>query len=74
MKHKSFPKEGIKKLKETIQELKALVRELEIQNKILKDELNNIVKPSRSRKVHEPLKPGSEAWRKDFVKRVKEGK
>ena len=70
--HKTFPKEGTKKLKETIRDLRALIKQKEKEIKFLMNELENIVKPTRERRgeVERP-KPGSDAWRKDFVRRFK---
>lgn len=69
---KTFPKEGIKKLKETISELKALLRQREKEIQFLKVELENLVKPLRDRKPHtEQNKMSYDQWRKDFIRRWK---
>jgi hypothetical protein len=71
MSNKTFPKENQKKLNETIRDLKAELRNRDKEIKFLRDEINNITKPARTRKVHIELEPGSEAWKKDFIRRFK---
>lgn len=75
MRHKTHPKEGVQKLKETIQDLKAYIRELEARVEFLERQLNiqSDVEPDEP---IEELTPEEklEKWRKDFVRRVKEGK
>ena len=67
-KHRSFPKEREKKLKETIQELKSKINFLEKENKFLKQELEGRIQP-RKEKSHVELSP--EEWRQDFLRRFK---
>lgn len=68
--HRSFPKDREKKLKETIKELKSQINHLEKQNKFMKDEAINLLKPVRERKVIvDKSKLSFDDWRKDFVKR-----
>lgn len=69
----TYPKEGEKKLKETIQKLRAELRKVKKQKRILEEEIANIMKPVRTRKKHiDREKLTSEEWRKDFMKRFKE--
>lgn len=70
---KTFPKENEKKLTDKIQSLRGRIKQLEKENRILKDELLNIMKPVRRRKTHKPQpKFTSDEWRKQFVAEVKE--
>lgn len=74
-KHKTFPREGSKKLKETIQDQKAYIRELEARVEFLERQLNissDEVEPEPQTELTPEEK--LEQWRKDFVKRIKEGK
>lgn len=78
MKHKTFPKDGVRKLKETIHELKAYINELEARNDFLEKQLNQDVPGTKSDDQLEMLdmeeqtpEERREAWRKDFLKRVK---
>ena len=58
---------------ETIQKLRAELRQVKKEKKILEEEIQNIMKPVRSRKKHvDRAKMTSEEWRKDFVQRFKE--
>lgn len=72
---KSFSKENEGQLKKTISILKSDIRYLLKQNKILKDELRNIMKPVRKRRKHwtqkSPKKMTREEWSRDFIKRFK---
>lgn len=68
----TFPKDGLKKANETIQELKAIIRQNEKDNRLLREELENIMKPVRKRKHHiDRNKMPMDEWRVDFVKRFK---
>lgn len=69
--HRTFPKENQKKLNETIKELRALLKQKEKQIRFLEEELENLLKPVRTRKKEVKLEPGSDEWRMDFVKRLK---
>lgn len=71
MRGKTFPKEGSKKLNETIRDLKALLQRKEKEITFLKNEIENIVKPIRTRKSQNRPEPGSILWRQDFLKRFK---
>lgn len=75
MSKKTFPKEGVRKLKQTIQDLKAYINELEARNDFLEIQLG---RPDSSKEVEDmkSLKEQTpeesrEAWRKDFMKRVR---
>ena len=69
---RTFPKENEKKLKDKIQRLRGQINQLQKENRILKDELVNILKPVRKRKSHkEQPKLTSDEWRKKFVEEVK---
>lgn len=73
MPNRTFPKDGIRKLKEVIRDLRAQINGLEKENRILRQEIDNIVKPVRNRKPHtDTRKLTSEEWRKDFVRKFKE--
>lgn len=72
--HRTFPKEGIKKDKETIRSLRAELKSKDREIKFLRDELNNVMKPQRTRKpqqVEVTPEVQYEDWKKDFVKRFK---
>ena len=69
MRSKTFPKENVKKLNETIRDLKALLKQKEKEIKFLRDEVENLMKPVRVRKNHQELT--HEQAREDFVKRLK---
>lgn len=73
----TYPKDGERKLREIIRQLKTEVGRLRKENFILRSELNNIMKPERPRKEHVeekgPQKMTREQWRKDFVKKFKPG-
>lgn len=59
-------------MNETVKDLKALLRQKDKEIKFLRDELNNLTKPTRDRKVHvEPTKQTHEEWKVDFIKRFK---
>lgn len=70
---KSFPKENERKLKDQIQKLKAKLKQVEKENKVMKAELQNIMKPVRKRRRHkEQPKQTFEVWREQFLAEVKE--
>ena len=72
MNHRTFPKENKKKLNETIKDLKALVRQQQKEIKFLRNEIENVMKPIRTRNPHvEKEQLSTEEWRKDFIKRFK---
>lgn len=72
MRSRTFPKENQKRLNETIRDLKAELRQRDREIKFLRDELDNITKPTRERKTHvEKDKLSQEEWRADFIKRFK---
>lgn len=68
----TYPKENEKKLKDKIQRLRDRIKQLTKENRILKEELINIMKPVRKRKKSTPQpKLTSDEWRKQFVAEVK---
>lgn len=72
MPHKTFPKEGIKKLKETIRDLKTRINELEKEIRFLKSELVNTIPDEEDVTLTKEL--SREEWRKEFLRRIKDGK
>ena len=70
-------KNGERRLKQTIQELKAEKNRLERENFRLREELKNLVKPVRPRKEHVEQKSQRKMteteWRLDFIRRHKPG-
>lgn len=74
MRNRTFPKENQKKLNEVIRDLKAENKRLTKEIQFLKAEIENVIKPARVRKEHKEevkLEPGSDAWRLDFLARLK---
>jgi hypothetical protein len=71
--HRSFPKDGLKKEKSIVRDLKAKLNFYIKENAFLKRELQNIMKNSRTikEKIQAP-KATFETWRQDFLKRYKE--
>lgn len=70
MRNRTFPKEHKKKMNETIRDLKAELRQKDKEVRFLQNELENIMKPVRERKVKvEQL--DHDSWKKDFIKRWK---
>lgn len=73
----TYPKDGERKLKETVKQLKMQVGRLRKENSILRNEIDNIAKPVRPRKEHVEEKSLSkpemthEEWRREFSKRNK---
>jgi hypothetical protein len=82
-----YPKDGERKQNETIKQLKREVSRLSKENRILRDEVENIVKPVRPRKdpvaqkrerearldaTEDPAKTMTQdEWRKDFIAKFK---
>lgn len=64
---KTFPKEGIKKDKQTIRDLKAQVNSLEKEIRFLERELLATMRPERVKPVK--ADPSFDEWRRDFIKR-----
>jgi uncharacterized membrane protein YgaE (UPF0421/DUF939 family) len=72
MRNKTFPKENQKKLNETIRDLKAALRQVEKERDFYKNEVEALVKPTRTRKQHIEQPKMSEAeWRLDFLRRYR---
>lgn len=71
----TYPKDHERKTRETIRQLKNEVSRLRKRERILMDELNNVMKPVRQRKEHveekSPKKMTQEEWRSDFMRRFK---
>jgi hypothetical protein len=70
---KTFPKDGVRKLKDTVHELRGKLNELEKENRFLKKEIEAIMKPkSPKSKLEVPTTPNThDEWRKDFLRRLK---
>tara|TARA_R110000868_G_C10973188_1_gene771524 strand:- start:58978 stop:59217 length:240 start_codon:yes stop_codon:yes gene_type:complete len=71
MSNKVFPKEGDKKLKDTIKTLRAERRTLQKKIKFLEDELINVTKPVRQR-MKAPTPLSDKEWREEFAKKFKD--
>lgn len=73
----THPKNGERRLKHTIQELKAENNRLEREIRQLREEIDNLMKPARPRKEHVEQKAAktmtSDEWRQDFIKKHKPG-
>lgn len=82
----SYSKEGDRKLRDTVKQLKAAVSRLRKENEMLREELLNIVKPIRPRKEKASHIPAGEPpekygegektmtqaeWRQDFTEKFK---
>jgi hypothetical protein len=81
----SYPKDGDRKLRETVKDLKKIAGQLRKENEMLKRELENIVKPVRQRKertkaeqekyldsLEDPAKTMTQdEWRKSFIREFK---
>jgi hypothetical protein len=70
--NKVFPKDNEEKTKETKKELKSKLRQAEKKIKQLENELINLKKPTRIRKVETSKPTTTEEWRQDFTRRFKE--
>jgi hypothetical protein len=72
LKHRTYPKDGIRKLKQIIHDLKAELNFYIRENKFLAQEIENLVKPIRKRKPEMGKELDTyERWRHDFLKRFK---
>lgn len=69
MSHRTFPKEGHKKDKQTIKDLREELSQMHKENAFLRQEIKNLVKPNRERKLEPEMT--DEERRKDFVTRFK---
>ena len=72
----SYSRNDDRRHRNTIKELKAMVNQLRKENRLLRQELDNIMKPERPRKEHveeSPKMMTKEDWRRDFVKRFRPG-
>ncbi len=74
-KNTTYPKDGEQKLRDAVQKLRVQVGRLRKENRTLRDELSNIIKPVRPRKAHvkqkSPEKMTQDEWRNDFIKKYK---
>lgn len=72
---KTQPKENEARLRETVKDLKAMLRSATKDNRRLQEELGNLTKPVRIRRPHLEAKKHSEMspeeWRKNFITRYK---
>jgi regulator of replication initiation timing len=68
--NRTFPKDGQKKLKETIKQLKEELSALKKENAYLKEENANILKPIRIRRPHKDMLTHDE-WRQKFLDDLK---
>lgn len=66
---KTFPKEGIKRDRQTIRDLKSQLNKAEKEIRFLRRELLATMKPERERSIKSD--PSFEDWRKDFIKRFR---
>lgn len=66
---KTFPKDGLKKLKDTVHELRGKLNEVEKENRFLRKEIEAIMKPKSKTQVPTVPVP-TEDWRKDFLRRL----
>jgi predicted RNase H-like nuclease (RuvC/YqgF family) len=71
LRNRTFPKENQKKLNAIIKELKAVIKQQDKEIRFLKQELEDLIKPVRTRKKEVKLEPGSEEWKKDFIRRFR---
>lgn len=72
MNRRTFPKENQKKLNQTIKNLKDQIKSKNKEIDFLRNEIENLIKPTRDRKTHvEKDKLSTEEWRRDFVRRFK---
>lgn len=73
----TYPKNGDRRLRETVKDLKSQVNQLRKENRMLREELENIMKPERPRKEHTEEKSSKtmtqEEWRIDFIRKHKPG-
>lgn len=73
----TYSKNGERRLKETVKDLKSMLNQLRKENRVLRQELENIMKPERPRREPEedrtPKLMTQEDWRKDFIKNFRPG-
>lgn len=71
----TYPKDHDRRLRETIRQLKNEIGRLRKRERVLMDELNNVMKPVRPRKEHVENKSHKEMtheeWRLEFMKKFK---
>ena len=75
MSHRTFPKEGQKKLNQLIRDLKAQIKQKDKELEFLRKEISNLTKPlnpkaSKEVKAKKNLQT-FETWRDDFLQRFK---
>lgn len=72
MRSKIPGKEGVKRDKETIRDLKALLNRQAKEIRFLHNEIQSIIKPVRERRQHiDRNKLSSDEWKQDFLNRLK---
>lgn len=72
MRNRTFPKENQKKMNETIRDLKSELKQRDKHIKFLEQEIENLVKPVRTRRQHVEQPKLTEAeWKVDFIRRFK---
>lgn len=71
----NYPRNGERRLRDTIKDLKSLLNQLRKENRMLRDEIDNIMKPERPRREHveekSPKTMTKEEWRLEFIKNNK---
>ena len=73
----TYPKNGERRLRETVKDLKSMLNQLRKENRVLRQELENIMKPERTRREHveekSPKMMTQDEWRLDFIKHFRPG-
>lgn len=69
MRNRTFPKENQKKLNQTIKELRDELKTKDKEIRFLREEIDNLMKPVRTRKVQ--VEMSEEEKRQDFIRRFK---
>lgn len=71
----TYPKDGERKDRETIRQLRKQVSQLRKENSILRNEIENVMKPVRSRKEHveqkSPQVMTENEWRQEFIRKFR---
>jgi chromosome condensin MukBEF ATPase and DNA-binding subunit MukB len=71
MRHRTHPKDGLKKAKDTLHELKSQIKALEKENRFLKNEIETLARPVKVKSDLKPQPQSYDQWRRDFVRRFK---